>query len=59
MSTIVTRAYRFALDPTLVRCGIWNGIAGAVRFAFNWALASVQANLGQRAAEASYDIAVG
>jgi len=30
---------------------------GRLGFAYNWALATVQANLGQRAAEATYDIA--
>ncbi len=31
--------------------------AGAARFAFNWALAAVKANIGQRAAERSYGVA--
>jgi putative transposase len=57
MSTVVTRAYRFALDPTPRQVRDLERHAGAARFAFNWALAAVQANLGQRAAEASYDMA--
>jgi putative transposase len=58
MSTVVTRAYRFALDPTPSQVRDLERYAGAARFAFNWALAAVRANLGQRAAEATYDIAV-
>ena len=58
MSTIVTRAYRFALDPTPSQVRDLQRHAGAARFAYNWALATVQANLGQRAAEVTYGIAV-
>jgi putative transposase len=57
MSTIVVRAYRFALDPTPGQVRDLERHAGAARFAYNWALAAVKANLGQRAAEATYDIA--
>jgi putative transposase len=57
MSTIVVRAYRFALDPTPSQVRDLQRHTGAARFAYNWALASVKANLGQRAAEATYDIA--
>ncbi|MDT5025243.1 MAG: putative transposase, partial [Micromonosporaceae bacterium] len=31
--------------------------AGAARYAFNWALAAVKVNIGQRAAERSYGVA--
>jgi putative transposase len=57
VSTIVTRAYRFALDPTPRQVRDLERHAGAARFAYNWALAAVRANLGQRAAEVTYDIA--
>jgi IS605 OrfB family transposase len=57
MSTTVMRAYRFALDPTPSQVRDLERHAGAARFAYNWALARVKANLGQRAAEATYDIA--
>jgi putative transposase len=54
MSQTVLQAYRFALDPTPAQQRNLAAHAGAARFAFNWALAAVQANLGQRAAERSY-----
>jgi len=57
MSTTVMRAYRFALDPTPRQVRDLERHAGAARFAYNWALATVKANLSQRAAEATYDIA--
>ena len=57
MSQMVMQAYRFALDPTPAQQRSLAAQAGAARFAFNWALAAVQANLGQRAAEGSYGIA--
>jgi hypothetical protein len=44
MSTVVTRAYRFALDPTPSQVRDLERYAGAARFAFNWALAAVRAN---------------
>lgn len=53
----VVRAYRFALDPTPSQARDLERHAGAARFAFNWALAAVKANLGQRAAETSYGVA--
>jgi transposase len=57
VSLTVTRAYRFALDPTprQVR-DLWRH-AGAARVAYNWGLARIKANLSQRAAERSYGIA--
>jgi putative transposase len=52
----VTQAYRFALDPTPAQEQALRSHAGAARFAFNWGLALVKANLDQRAAERSYGI---
>jgi IS605 OrfB family transposase len=49
-------AYRFALDPTPAQERSLRSHAGAARVAFNWALARVKANLGQREAEKSYGI---
>ena len=57
MSQMVMQAYRFALDPTPAQQRSLAAHAGAARFAFNWALAAVKANVGQRAAERSYGIA--
>ncbi|SNR89665.1 putative transposase [Haloechinothrix alba] len=56
MSTVV-QAYRFALDPTTVQRHALASHCGAARFAFNWGLAQVTINLGQRQAERSYGIA--
>jgi len=53
----VIRAYRFALDPTPRQARDLVRHAGAARFAFNWGLAAVKANLGQREAERTYGIA--
>jgi hypothetical protein len=50
-------AYRFALDPTPAQERALRSNAGAARAAFNWGLARVRANLGQREAEKSYGIA--
>ena len=49
-------AYRFALDPTPAQERALRSHAGAARVAFNWGLARVKANLGQREAEQSYGI---
>jgi putative transposase len=49
-------AYRFALDPTPAQERALRSHAGAARVAFNWGLARVKANLGQREAEKSYGI---
>ncbi|MFD8656280.1 helix-turn-helix domain-containing protein, partial [Streptomyces mirabilis] len=54
---IVTHAYRFALDPTPGQARVLLRHAGAARVAFNWGIAQVKANLGQREAERSYGIA--
>ena len=56
-AAVVVQAYRFALDPTASQVRDLNRHAGAARFAFNWALAAVKANLDQRAAERSYGVA--
>jgi IS605 OrfB family transposase len=49
-------AYRFALDPSPAQERALRSHAGAARAAFNWGLARVKANLGQRDAERSYGI---
>lgn len=50
------QAYRYALDPTAGQRTALRSHCGAQRYAFNWGLARVKANLDQRAAEVSYDI---
>jgi putative transposase len=50
-------AYRFALDPTPAQERALRSHAGAARVAFNWGLARVKANIGQRDAEKSYGLA--
>jgi hypothetical protein len=57
MSVTVMQGYRFALDPTPRQVGDLLRHAGAARVAFNWGLARVKANLGQRGAERSYGVA--
>jgi transposase len=52
-------AYRFALDTTPAQARALRSNAGAARVAFNWGLARVRANLGQREAERSYGLADG
>ena len=52
----VIQAYRFALDPTSEQVDRLRSHCGGQRFAYNWGLARVKANLGQRAAERSYGI---
>ncbi len=56
MRVRVIQAYRFALDPTPVEEAALRSHCGAQRFAFNWGLARVKANLGQREAERSYGV---
>ena len=56
MSVTVIQAYRYALDPTPAQARDLERHAGAARFAYNWALARVKANLGQRDAERSYGL---
>ncbi|HEX4704199.1 MAG TPA: IS607 family element RNA-guided endonuclease TnpB [Pseudonocardiaceae bacterium] len=56
VADVVMQAYRFALDPTPAQARGLERHAGAARFAYNWALAAVLANLRQRAAERSYGL---
>ena len=51
----MVHAYRFALDPSPAQQAL-RSHCGAQRFAFNWGLARVKANLGQREAERSYGV---
>jgi putative transposase len=53
---VVIQAYRFALDPSPVQERMLRSHCGAQRFAYNWGLALVKANLDQRHAEASYGL---
>ena len=55
--TRVLQAYQFALDPTPGQGGALRSHCGGQRYAYNWGLARVKANLGQREAEKSYDLA--
>lgn len=50
------QVYRFALDPTSAQDRALRSHCGGARFAFNWGLSRVRANLGQREAEKSYGI---
>ncbi len=50
------RAYLFALDPTDAQAQGFRSHCGAQRYAYNFGLALVRANLDQRAAERSYGI---
>jgi putative transposase len=52
----VIQAYRFALDPTPAQEQTLRSHCGAQRFAYNWGLARITANLAQREAERSYGI---
>jgi len=52
----VIRAYLFALDPTDAQAEMFRSHCGAQRYAYNFGLALVRANLDQRAAERSYGI---
>lgn len=54
--TATLQAYQFALDPTPEQDAMLRSHCGAQRYAFNWGLARVKANLGQREAEKSYGI---
>ena len=55
-SRLVIRAYVYVLDPTPVQVEALRSHCGAQRFAYNWALSQVKANLDQRTAERSYGI---
>jgi putative transposase len=52
----VIHAYRFALDPTAEQQAALRSHCGGQRFAFNWGLARIKANLEQRAAEKTYNV---
>jgi putative transposase len=52
----VVQAYRFALDLSVVQEAALRSHCGAQRFAYNWGLARVTANVAQRDAERSYGI---
>ncbi|GAA2810089.1 IS607 family element RNA-guided endonuclease TnpB [Crossiella cryophila] len=52
----VVQAYQYALDPTPEQERTLRSHCGAQRYAFNWGLRLVRANLDQRAAERSYGI---
>ena len=52
----VAQAYRFALDPTPAQEDALRSHAGARNFAYNTMLATVKANLDQRAAEKTYGL---
>lgn len=56
MSSTVMQAYRFALDPSPDQEIALRSHCGAQRFAYNWGLARIKANLSQRKAEASYGL---
>src|SRR3954466_7226798 len=56
MACVGHGAVRVRLDVTDVQAGMLLRAAGARRFAFNWALARIQANADQWHAEASYGI---
>ena len=53
----MVQAYRFAMSPTPAQEQRLLSHCGASRFVFNTMLAAVKANLDQRTAERSYDIA--
>jgi putative transposase len=53
----VIQAYQFALDPTPAQESALRSHCGGQRYAYNWGLRLVQANLAQRAAERSYSLA--
>ena len=55
VSTVI-QAYRFALDPTPGQEAALRSHCGGQRFAYNWGLARVKANMDQRKAERSYGL---
>ncbi len=50
------RSYRYALAPSRLQEDQLRSHCGAQRFAYNWGLAQVKANLEQRSAESTYGI---
>jgi putative transposase len=55
-SRSVIRAFVYVLDPTPGQIEALRSHCGAQRFAYNWALSQVKANLDQRTAERSYGV---
>jgi putative transposase len=55
----VLQAYRFALDPSVEQQRALRSHCGGQRYAYNWGLARVRANLGQRNAERTYGLGDG
>jgi putative transposase len=53
---VVVQAYQFALDPTPGQVAALRSHCGAQRYAYNWALRRIKANLAQREAERSYGV---
>lgn len=51
------RAYQFALEPTEQQADQLRSNCGGQRFAYNWGLNRVKANIAQRDAERSYGVA--
>jgi putative transposase len=56
VSRPVVQAYQFALDPTPGQEAALRSHCGAQRYAYNWGLGRIKANLAQREAERSYGI---
>jgi hypothetical protein len=56
MSVAVLQAHRVVLNPTRAKARDLERHTGAARFTYNWALAPVRANIGQRAPERSYGL---
>lgn len=54
--TLVTRAYRYALDPTPSQEREFASHVGASRLTYNYLLSKVKATLNQREAEKSYGV---
>ena len=52
----VIRAFLFALDPTDAQADAFRSHCGAQRFAYNFGLELIRANLDQRAAKRTYGI---
>jgi putative transposase len=52
----VAQAYQYALDPTPGQEAALRSHCGAQRYAYNWGLGRIKANLDQREAERSYGI---
>ncbi len=53
----VIQAYQFALDPTPAQESALRSHCGGQRYAYNWGLHQVRANLAQRTAERTYGLA--